>query len=123
MDIKTLEQIADERFAANYEPQDGQAMSEVVDYLAASDDLGYDGIRAMIIAAVEADRAQRVPEYRAEGWDNALAYEIYGCLRDRETDASERAAEWVRENENDLLWDEYVGPMLNKLEDNEGAEL
>jgi len=122
MDIKTPEQIADERFAANYEPQDGQTMSEVVDYLAASGGLGYDGIRAMIIAAVEADRAQRVREYRAEGWDNAIAYEIYGCLRDRETDESERAAEWVRENENDLLWDEYVGPMLDKLEDNEGAE-
>src|SRR5690606_17089647 len=62
MDIKTPEQIADERFAANYQPPAGQTMSEVVDYLAASGDLGYDGIRAMIIAAVEADRAQRQPE-------------------------------------------------------------
>ena len=79
------------------------------------------GQNALTIAtvAIRADRAQRAKLINCdnEGMDNALAVEVYDCLKDRETAAAERAAEWVAENENGAFWDRFVGPMLDEIEE------
>lgn len=71
--------------------------------------------------AILADRAQRtVPgaaeSYRNSGFNNTVAAALYDALTDRETDEADAAAEWVAENENDLLWDLYIGPLMDEIE-------
>lgn len=73
------------------------------------------------IAAINADRAQRTVSesakaYRNGGFDNTVAAALYDALTDRETDEADAAAEWVAENENDLLWDRHIGPLMDDLE-------
>ena len=73
----------------------------------------------LVERAIRADRAQRPEKMNCDGqeMDNALAVEVYDCLKDRETDAAERAAEWVAENENGAFWDRFAGPMLDEIEE------
>ena len=71
--------------------------------------------------AILADRAQRTVTDAAEAYkngvfDNPLAAALYDVLTDRETGAADAAAEWVAENKNDLLWDQYLGPLLDDIE-------
>ena len=73
----------------------------------------------LVERAIRADRAQRPKQMNCDGdrMYNALAVEVYDCLKDHKTDAAERAAEWVAENENGAFWDRFVGPMLDEIEE------
>lgn len=62
--MKTPEQIADERIALNY--MDATAFTLAL----SAGDVDHDGIRAMLIAAIEADRAQRTA---LEDWAHNVA--------------------------------------------------
>lgn len=79
---------------------------------------GHTGISAMRVALEAAGNAL---DQRGD-WNNSLPHEIHDVLVDRETKRSRRAAEWVRENENNDLWTFYVGPMLDEIEREQGGK-
>lgn len=61
--------------------------------------------RDMMIAAIEDDRAQRFPLIEA----------VADALADRYGDDDDTAA-WVRDTDNeDDVWSEYIGPMLDDI--------
>ena len=53
----------------------------------------------------------------AHVWQNTVPRELADVLRDREDEASERAAEWLAEHENDdEVWT-LIGRLLDQLTD------
>ncbi|MCY1718577.1 hypothetical protein OVA26_16695 [Microbacterium sp. SL62] len=79
-----------------------------------------DDIRKAMIVAVRDDR-QSASDFDpnaapARTFESPLAEALHGCLMDRETPGATRAATWVAENEADRLWDHFVGPLLDALE-------
>lgn len=74
--------------------------------------------RQAIIAAIEADRAQRdIYELIAEALDERVANDLYD---DEQTERTKKAAARFR-GENggweDDLWNKYIGPMLDDIEE------
>ncbi len=81
----------------------------------AETDIGQADIARLIATAIKADREERL-----EGFDNALPKEIHDCLHDRESEEASAAAAWVKDNENDQVWDLYLGPLLDQIEREQG---
>ena len=91
--MKTPEQIANE--VCNAEPND---------WAAAQWAMKPEDVRASIVAAIEADRAQRSPLIEA----------VAQVIEDR---GSHAAAALIRDADPvDDLWNNYLGPMLDELE-------
>lgn len=83
--------------------------------------IGGDTLLNMIHSAIETDRAQRTvsdaaEDYKNGGFTNTVAAALYDSLTDRDTEDAALAAEWVAENENDALWDRFIGPLLDEIE-------
>lgn len=79
-----------------------------------------DTLRKAMIVAVS-DGRQSASDFDpnaapARTFESPLAKALHDCLMDRETPDAKRAAAWVAENEVDLLWDHFAGPLLDALE-------
>lgn len=111
--MKTPEQIA---------PETVEALTIDNDDHAATASEPRTSVEDVIRRAANADRAKRSSRaqadryFRSRGFDNLLAATLYDCLSDRETPEATAAAQWVADNENDALWDRFVGPMLDDIE-------
>lgn len=68
---------------------------------------------SLMIAAINADRAQRDPNE-----DGSLHGAAIIALRER-PDPAESALDWIEGNP-DEFWDRYAGPMLDQIEQNFG---
>ena len=72
--MKTAEQIANDQITLNYEDQGAPEecpATENLNYLLQHGEVDADGIRAMLVAAIEADRAQRELKEEPIYWDEA----------------------------------------------------
>lgn len=81
-----------------------------------------DGFRRAIgVAAIEADRAQRdLYELIAEALDDR-AENLHDDEYPEHTERRKRAAQRLRDQSADDAWCDFIGPMLDDMEDRYGA--
>lgn len=85
-------------------------------------------LAAMADAMTERDRDELTMRMdQAAGFSSGLGHNLHDALLDRQDGGPHdaelaRAAAWVRANEDDALWGLYLGPLVDRIQRDGGAE-